>query len=105
MRFPEHGSIGAFCGVFRRGKRVIGARYGVILPLEEHGYFDRIRSLLSDDIVEGDWSTIEVTNQYERIFFNSVQMIILLEKNRESIRLKDIGYTWSLSLECYEKSY
>jgi hypothetical protein len=32
-------------------------------------------------------------------------MIILLEKNCESIRLKDIGYTGSLLLECYEKSY
>jgi hypothetical protein len=51
--------------------------------------------LLSDDIVEGDWSTIEVTNSVKEYFFNSVQMIILLEKNRESIRLKDIGYTWS----------
>jgi predicted nucleotidyltransferase len=40
----------------------------------------------------------------ERIFSNSVQMIILLEKNRESIRLKDIGLTGSLLLECYEKA-
>jgi len=38
MRFPEHGSIGAFCGVFRRRKRVIGALFGVIFPREEHGF-------------------------------------------------------------------
>jgi hypothetical protein len=68
MRFPEHGSIGAFCGVFRRVKRVIGALFGVILPPGEHGYIDRIRYLLSDDIVEGDWSTIEVTNSVKEYF-------------------------------------
>jgi len=68
MRFPDEGTIGAFCGVFRRGKRVIGARYGVILPPGEHGYFDRNRYLLSDDIVEGDWSTIEMTNRMKEYF-------------------------------------
>jgi hypothetical protein len=34
--FLRYGSIGVFCGVFRRGKRLIGARNGVILPLEEY---------------------------------------------------------------------
>jgi hypothetical protein len=38
MRFPDEGKIGAFCGVFRIRERVIGARYGVILPLGEYGY-------------------------------------------------------------------